>query len=155
MHGARTLGNPRIDPPARFAEVLIEVARSALPGKHGYMPNAGLSEAREAVAAYLKREQGVPLEGRHVIMTCGAAGAMNVVLKAVLNPGDQVLVSAPYFVEYGTYAENHGGTLVVEIGHNRAAAETAFPRLPMVWLPTAGADDAVFLVKREDLVAGR
>jgi len=107
-----TLGNPRIDPPSRFTETLIEVARSELPGKHGYMPNAGLSDVRSAVAAYLSREQGVPLEGRHVIMTCGAAGAMNVVLKAVLNPGDEVLASAPYFVEYGTYAANHGGTLV-------------------------------------------
>ncbi|MBN1838299.1 MAG: pyridoxal phosphate-dependent aminotransferase [Spirochaetales bacterium] len=107
-----TLGNPRIDPPARFTEALIEVARSEFPGKHGYMPNAGLADVREAVAAYVSREQGVSLDARHVIMTCGAAGAMNVVLKAVLNPGDQVLTSAPYFVEYGTYAENHGGALV-------------------------------------------
>ena len=107
-----TLGNPRIDPPARFTEVLIEVARSEVPGKHGYMANAGLAEAREAAASYLSREQGVAMEARHVIMTCGAAGAMNVALKAVLNPGDEVLASAPYFVEYGAYAANHGGTLV-------------------------------------------
>ena len=105
-----TLGNPRIDPPEGFKRALIEVARSELPGKHGYMANAGLSEVRETVARYLSGEQGVELEGRHVIMTCGAAGAMNVALKTILNPGDEVLVSAPYFVEYGTYAANHGGT---------------------------------------------
>jgi aspartate aminotransferase len=111
-----TLGNPRIDPPAGFKQALIEVARSELPGKHGYMANAGLAEVRETVAGYLCREQGVELEGRHVIMTCGAAGAMNVALKTVVNPGDEVLISAPYFVEYGTYAANHGGTAKVVPG---------------------------------------
>ena len=50
---------------------------------------------------------------------------------------------------------NHGGTLAVEVGHNRAAVEAAFPRLPLVWLATAGLADGVFVVKREDLVAGR
>jgi len=106
-----TLGNPRIEPPECFREALLETVRAELPGKHGYMPNAGLQETRETAAVYLSREQGVSLDGRHVIMTCGAAGAMNVALKSLLNPGDEVLVSAPYFVDYGAYAANHGGRL--------------------------------------------
>jgi len=69
--------------------------------------------------------------------------------------GDDGLDAVRVLIKEAPRYMNHGGTLVVEIGHNRAAAETAFPRLPMVWLPAAGADDAVFLVKREDLVAGR
>jgi aspartate aminotransferase len=111
-----TLGNPRFDPPAAFHDALLETARAEVPGKHGYMPNAGLPEVREAVAAYLRKEQGVPLEASQVIMTCGAAGAMNVVLKTILDPGDEVLVSSPFFMEYGAYAGNHGGTIAAVPG---------------------------------------
>ena len=67
---------------------------------HGYMSNAGYPEVRAAVAAKLKQTTGVPVEGSHVIMQCGAGGAMNVVLKTILNPGDEVIVLAPYFAEY-------------------------------------------------------
>jgi aspartate aminotransferase len=65
------------------------------------------------VAAHIAKDQGVALDERHVLMTCGAGGALNVVLKTILNPGDQVVVSAPYFVEYDFYADNHGGSAVV------------------------------------------
>jgi aspartate aminotransferase len=106
-----SLGNPRLDPPEPFRRALIEIAKARSRGKHGYMANAGFSEVREAVADYLTGEQEVELESRHVLMTCGAAGAMNVVLKTLLNPGDRVLVSCPYFVEYGAYTANHGGSL--------------------------------------------
>ena len=75
--------------------------------------------------------------------------------RMALAGGDDGLDAVRVLIKEAPRYMNHGGTLVVEIGHNRAAAETAFPRLPMVWLPAAGADDAVFLVKREDLVAGR
>lgn len=75
--------------------------------------------------------------------------------RQALAGGDDGLDAVRVLIREAPRYMNHGGTLVVEIGHNRAAAETAFPRLPMVWLPAAGADDAVFLVKREDLVAGR
>jgi aspartate aminotransferase len=107
-----SLGNPRLDPPSRFQEALEEVVRAELPTRHGYMPNAGYDETRQAVAEQVSREQGVPLQARHVLMTCGASGAMNVTLKALLSPGDQVLVSCPYFMEYAPYCANHGGTLV-------------------------------------------
>lgn len=107
-----SIGNPSLDPPAAFQEALQDIVRTPLPRRHGYMPNAGYDEARRAVAAQVSREQGVALEARHVLMTCGASGAMNVTLKSLLDPGDRVLTSAPYFMEYGGYCANHGGTLV-------------------------------------------
>ena len=78
---------------------------------HGYMSNAGYPETRAAVAAYLAEDQGVPVDGDNVVMTCGAGGALNVIFKAILDPGDEVIVPRPYFVEYGSYVDNHGGVL--------------------------------------------
>lgn len=108
-----SIGNPNLEPPSRFADTVISKIRETAPGKHGYMPNAGYPAVREKVAAYVSEEQGSAIAGSHVLMTCGAGGAMNVVLKALLNPGDSVIVSAPYFVEYGSYVDNHGGRLKV------------------------------------------
>ncbi|OEU79902.1 MAG: aspartate aminotransferase [Desulfobacterales bacterium C00003060] len=115
-HGAEnvfdfSLGNPKLEPPARFKEVLVDVARASCTGYHSYMPNTGYLSVRKAVAGFLSREQGVALTADEVIMTCGAAGALNVILKTILEPGDEVIVSAPYFVEYGFYVDNHGGVL--------------------------------------------
>lgn len=115
-HGAEnvfdfSLGNPNLDPPARFKEVLVDVAKSSGSGDHGYMPNTGYHFVRQAVAEFLSSEQGVPVTPDEVIMTCGAAGALNVILKAILDPDDEVITPAPYFVEYGFYATNHGGIL--------------------------------------------
>jgi aspartate aminotransferase len=107
-----SLGNPRLDPPAEMQEALERIVRDRQPVRHGYMPNAGYDETRQAVAAQAAREQGVALEARHVLMTCGASGAMNVALKSLVNPGEQIVVSAPYFMEYAGYCANHGGTLV-------------------------------------------
>ena len=106
-----SLGNPDVPPPVQFSQVLQAVAADERPGVHGYMPNPGFMETREAVAARLSREQGLPLSAADVVMTCGAAGALNVIFKALLDPGDEVLVPAPYFVEYGFYVGNHGGLL--------------------------------------------
>lgn len=118
VHGADkvfdfSLGNPDLDPPDRFHQTLKAVVTGETSGAHAYMPNAGLKETREAVAAYVSQEQGVKLAGDHILMTCGAAGALNCILKALLDPGDEMIVSAPYFVEYGFYAENHGGRIRV------------------------------------------
>ncbi|MBW1777491.1 MAG: pyridoxal phosphate-dependent aminotransferase [Deltaproteobacteria bacterium] len=115
-HGAQnvfdfSLGNPNIPPPERFGEVLRDLIDSEKPGDHGYMPNVGYPFARKAVAEYLSREQETPVTEEEIIMTCGAAGALNAVLKAILDPGDEVICPAPYFVEYNTYADNHGGVL--------------------------------------------
>jgi aspartate aminotransferase len=106
-----SLGNPNVTPPDIVKARLLEVIEGAKDGAHGYTPNAGLPETREAVAAYLSKEHGLAFTQDHVIMTCGAAGAVNICLKALLDPGDEVLTVAPYFVEYGFYADNHGGVL--------------------------------------------
>lgn len=105
-----TIGNPAVEPPEAFRRELQRLANHPLPGMHRYMSNAGYDETRSAVAAVLAERSALPVEGRHVIMTCGAGGALNVVLKTLLNPGDEVLILAPYFVEYKFYADNHGGT---------------------------------------------
>jgi aspartate aminotransferase len=106
-----SLGNPNVPPPEAVRNKLLEVIQQDLPGKHGYMPNAGLPETREAVSAYLCKEHCVAMASDHIVATCGAAGALNIILKALLDPGDEMLVPAPYFVEYGFYADNHGGVL--------------------------------------------
>ena len=106
-----SIGNPNLEPPPEFQRVIEELVNDTTPGLHGYMPNAGYREAREAVAAHLSQEQGVRVPADNVVMTCGAGGALNVILKAILDPGDEVVVPRPYFVEYGFYADNHGGVL--------------------------------------------
>ena len=104
-----SLGNPNIEPPASLKKALLEVAADEKPGVHGYMPNAGFLETRATLADFLGREHGIPLAAEHVVMTCGAAGALNVILKTILDPGDEVLVMTPFFVEYQAYVDNHSG----------------------------------------------
>jgi aspartate aminotransferase len=116
QHGADkvfdfSLGNPNVPPPERFNRLLIETVTTCGPDGHCYMPNTGYPGVCQAIGDYLSREQEVPVTGREVVMTCGAAGALNVVLKTLLDPGDEVVCPAPFFVEYGFYADNHGGTL--------------------------------------------
>lgn len=106
-----SLGNPSAVPPDALHSKLEALATKPPAGVHAYMPNAGLPQAREALAGYLEREHGIAFEANHVILTCGAAGALNVAMKSLLDPGDEVLVPSPYFVEYGFYADNHGGLL--------------------------------------------
>lgn len=104
-----SLGNPDVPPPPRFFEVLREVALNDTPGSHAYMPNGGYPYVREALAHRLSAEQGIDIDHGEVLMTCGAAGALNLVMKALLDPGDEVIILAPYFVEYEFYIDNHGG----------------------------------------------
>src|SRR3989440_8042651 len=89
------------------------ILESDAPHLHAYMPNAGQPRVREAVARRLAEATGLPYTANHVLMTVGAGAALNTVLKALLNPGDEVLTVAPFFVEYTFYAENYGGRLVV------------------------------------------
>jgi aspartate aminotransferase len=105
-----TLGNPDLEPPPRFKEELAAAVQDPSPGLHAYMPNAGLVHTRRAVAEHLGRVHHLDFRADDVVLTCGAAGALNIILKALLDPGDEVVVLAPYFVEYLTYADNHGGT---------------------------------------------
>jgi aspartate aminotransferase len=104
-----SLGNPDVPPPPRFKEVLQELANNDKPGVHAYMPNGGYPYVRETLAHRLSEEQGVSIDQGDVLMTCGAAGALNVMLKSVLDPGDEVIILSPYFVEYKFYVDNHGG----------------------------------------------
>ncbi len=116
IHGAEnvydfSLGNPNLDPPEEFKTILKTLVEQETPGCHGYMPNTGYPEVRKSVAAYLHSEQHVPISAAEIIMTCGAAGGLNVILKAIIDPGDEILTPTPHFVEYGFYAANHGGVL--------------------------------------------
>ena len=108
-----SLGNPVIEPPAEFKDALRRLADSPDAGVHRYMPNPGYMETRQAVADRLADELSLPFTGGDVIMTCGAAAAANVVLKTILNPGDEVIILAPYFFEYLYYIDNHDGVAVV------------------------------------------
>lgn len=108
-----SLGNPVIEPPAEFKDALRRLADAPDAGVHRYMPNPGYMETRQAVADRLADELSLPFTGGEVIMTCGAAAAANVVLKTILNPGDEVIILAPYFFEYLYYIDNHDGAAVV------------------------------------------
>jgi len=108
-----SLGNPDLPPPPAFDRALREAVEERAPGAHGYMPNGGYPWVREALAARVSAEQGVTVGADGVLMTCGAAGALNVVMKSLLDPGDEVVVLAPYFVEYHFYVDNHGGAVRV------------------------------------------
>ncbi|MCL0090807.1 pyridoxal phosphate-dependent aminotransferase [Dehalococcoidia bacterium] len=106
-----TLGNPVHEPPARFYQELRRLAEDPIPGMHRYMSNAGYQEARQAVAEVLAEDSGLAIGLEHIIMTVGAGGGLNVVLKSILNPGDEVIVLSPYFVEYRFYVDNHNGVI--------------------------------------------
>ncbi|MDR2738910.1 MAG: pyridoxal phosphate-dependent aminotransferase [Treponema sp.] len=110
-----SLGNPDIEPPPAFHQVFLRFAQDDAAGRskgvHGYMSNPGFPAVREALAKKASREQGVMLEGSHIILAVGAAGGLNVVFKTILNSGDEVLTSRPYFMEYKGYTANHGGVL--------------------------------------------
>ena len=107
-----SLGNPVIEPPTEFKDELRRLASEPMAGMHRYMPNPGYMETRQAVADTLTKETGLAFGGGDIVMTCGAAAAANVVLKTILNPGDEVIVLAPYFFEYLYYIDNHDGVAV-------------------------------------------
>ncbi|AJF06948.1 pyridoxal phosphate-dependent aminotransferase [Geoalkalibacter subterraneus] len=107
-----TLGNPSVEPPEAFKQELLDLAQNPQPGMHRYMNNAGYEETRAAVAQVLVQKSDLAVKPSQVVMTCGAGGALNVVLKTILNPGEEVIILAPFFVEYKFYIDNHGGTPV-------------------------------------------
>lgn len=108
-----SLGNPYFPAPESVRTAVVDILNSLDPNfVHGYMANDGFPEVRQTVAEYLNETFGDTLTGDNIIMTVGAAGGLNITLKALLNPGDEVLVSAPFFLEYGHYVRNYGGILV-------------------------------------------
>ena len=108
-----SLGNPIIEPPPEFFRELRRIAQDPTPGMHRYMHNAGYVETRAAIAGQLSEDAGREFSAQHILMTCGTGGALNVVMRALLDPGDEVVVFAPYFVEYLFYADNHGAVCQV------------------------------------------
>ncbi len=108
-----SLGNPILEPPEAFNRELLRLAENPPRGAHRYMPNGGYPETRAALAAHLAQHTGLPFTGSDVIMTCGAAGGLNILFKSLLDPGDEVIIFAPYFPEYCFYIDNHGGSIVV------------------------------------------
>ncbi|MGC9323163.1 MAG: pyridoxal phosphate-dependent aminotransferase [Desulfomonilia bacterium] len=114
IHGSEnvfdfSLGNPDLSPPSEVLDTMASLCRSM---QHGYMPNAGYPDVRKTIASHASSLHGVDFSGDDIVMSCGAGGGLNVVLKSILDPGDEVIVLSPYFVEYGFYVENHGGILV-------------------------------------------
>ena len=107
-----SLGNPVVEPPDQVKQAIKSAANDTASGLHRYMPNAGLEVARKAIAKSLTSEVQVALTADHVVMVCGAAGGLNIVLKTLLDPGEEVIIFSPFFVEYLFYSENHGGKTV-------------------------------------------
>ena len=108
-----SLGNPNLDPSPAVKSAIVQAAQATTSGIHGYMPNAGFPDVRAAVAQKIGQAEGVDIDENRIVMTVGAGGALNVVLKTFLNPGDEVVVPKPFFVEYVFYADNHGGKAVL------------------------------------------
>ena len=108
-----SIGNPIMEPPEEFKREIKRLADHPYPGMHGYMAHAGYPETRAAVAEQLAKETGIKLTENDILMTVGAAGAINVALKTILDPGDEVIVFLPWFVDYFNYVENHDGVVKV------------------------------------------
>ncbi len=108
-----SLGNPDLEPPEETLTSLRNLVNSQEPNLHKYMNNAGYPEVREKIARHIAKDTGISLTQKHIIMTCGAAGGLNVVLKTIINPGDEVIVLAPFFGEYSNYIDNFDGEMVV------------------------------------------
>lgn len=107
-----SLGNPSLEPPGVWKKAVADVLRDEPPGMHRYMTNAGFPEVREFIAAREKERQGLAFTPEDVVMTVGAAGAVNVLFRALLDVGEEVLVPRPYFSEYDHYCDNVGARLV-------------------------------------------
>lgn len=109
-----SLGNPSVAPPKEIREAMREIVESEDENLlHGYMNNSGFDDVRTAIAEHINRNHGTRFGGDNIIMTVGAAGGLNVVLKTLLNPQDEVVVFAPFFGEYRSYVSNYDGVLVV------------------------------------------
>lgn len=109
-----SLGNPSVEPPAEVRQAMLDCICEEEPGYlHGYMNNSGYEDVRQTIAESLNERFGTGFSDENIVMTVGAAGGLNVILKVLLNPGDEVIVFAPFFGEYSHYVDNFGGELVV------------------------------------------
>ncbi|MHC5010545.1 MAG: pyridoxal phosphate-dependent aminotransferase [Planctomycetota bacterium] len=108
-----SLGNPVLEPPREVVERFRALAADETPGMHRYMPNAGYPSTRTALARHLETKTGVPYTAESIIVTVGAGGGLNVIFKGILDPGDEVIILGPFFVEYRFYVTNHAGVPVL------------------------------------------
>jgi aspartate aminotransferase len=104
-----SLGNPNLEPPVKFKEILKGLVNDPAPGRHGYMSNAGYIETRTAVADYLKTFNNQDFSPQEIVMTVGASGGLNIVFKTILDAGQEVVIPSPYFVEYNNIIDTHRG----------------------------------------------
>ena len=160
-----TLGNPDGEPPEEVISALRRVVERNRPRSHAYMPNAGFPAVREVIARQLSAQTGLAYTADHILMTVGAAGAINVVLKSLLDPGDEVIILVPFFPEYQFYIENHAGRMVLvetddtfqpDLGRIAAAIT---PRTKAIILnspnnPTGAVYSTEFLQGLEALISG-
>ena len=108
-----SIGNPSVEPPETIKAVINDILNEESPNLvHGYMNNSGYEDVRDAIAEHINKKDGLNLTRENLIMTCGAAGGLNIILKTLLNPGDEVIAFAPYFGEYKNYTENYDGKLI-------------------------------------------
>ena len=108
-----SLGNPSVEPPIEIKEALLQIINGESPNLvHGYMNNSGYEDVREKIAEHINHNFQTAFHSDNIIMTVGAAGGLNVILKTIINPGDEVIVFAPFFGEYRNYISNFDGKLV-------------------------------------------
>jgi len=109
-----SIGNPNVEPPESIKKVISEILNEEKPNYvHGYMNNAGYEDVRDDISAFLNKKHDLDLSRNNIVMTCGAAGGLNIILKSILNPDDEVITFAPYFGEYKNYVQNFNGNLVI------------------------------------------
>ena len=108
-----SLGNPLLEPPKEFKNNLLEIMNDSQNGSHRYMPNAGFMDVREKIAENISSEAKINFSGNEVLMTVGAAGGINVILKSILDEKDEVIIISPYFAEYIFYIQNFKGKVIV------------------------------------------
>lgn len=109
-----SIGNPNVEPPQAVKDAVIDIISNESPNYvHGYMNNSGYDDVRDDIAKFINKKNSTSLTKENIVMTCGAAGGLNIILKTILNPEDEVIVIAPYFGEYFNYVSNFDGKLVV------------------------------------------
>lgn len=109
-----SIGNPNVEPPESIKKVITEIINSESPNLvHGYMNNSGYEDVRDAISTFLNKKNDLNITRDNIIMTCGAAGGLNIILKSLLNPQDEVITFSPYFGEYNNYVQNFDGKLVI------------------------------------------
>lgn len=109
-----SLGNPSVEPPLEVKKAIYHILETEEPNLvHGYPNNSGFEDVRQAVAEHLNKKFGTAFSFENIVMTNGAAAALNIIFKCILNPGDEIITFAPFFTEYRNYAANYNATLTV------------------------------------------